>query len=146
MKATIKNIFNPGIYSNTVSIALLFLRMSAGVFMLTHGVGKLPMLVGDGPIQFANPIGVGVTASLALTVFAEVFCSVFLIFGLATRVSAIPLIINMLVAALIVHAPDVFGKKELPLLYSAVYFAIALAGAGKYSVDHWIFKKLRSTR
>jgi len=145
MKAIFKNIFNPGNYSNTVSIASLLLRLSAGLFMLTHGVGKLLMLVGDSPIQFADPIGLGVTASLALTVFAEFFCSVFLIFGVATRFSAIPLIINMLVAALIVHAPDVFGKKELPLLYSAVYFAIALAGAGRYSVDHWIFKKLSIT-
>jgi putative oxidoreductase len=146
MKATIKNIFNPGNYSNTVSIASLLLRLSAGVFMLTHGVGKLLMLVGDSPIQFANPVGLGVTTSLVLTVFAEAFCSVFLIFGLATRVSVIPLIITMLVAAFIVHAPDVFGKKELPLLYSAVYFAIALAGAGKYSADYWIFKKLSITR
>jgi putative oxidoreductase len=145
MKATMINIFNPGNYSNTVSIASLLLRLSAGVFMLTHGVGKLFMLVGDNPIQFADPIGLGETTSLVLAVFAEVFCSVFLIFGIATRVSVIPLIITMLVAALLVHAPDVFGKKELPLLYSAVYIALALTGAGKYSVDHWIFKKLRLT-
>jgi putative oxidoreductase len=78
---------------------------------------------------------------LALAVFAEVFCSLLLIFGIATRLAAIPLIITMLVAAFIVHANDGFGRQELPLLYSAVFFAIAIAGAGKISFDHWIYRK-----
>jgi putative oxidoreductase len=77
-----------------------------------------------------------------LTVFAEVFCSIFLIFGFATRLSSIPLLITMLVAILIVHAPDEFGRKELPLLYAVVYFVILLLGAGKYSVDQWLYQRM----
>ena len=41
------------------------------------------------------------------------------------------------------HAPDSFTRKELPLLYATIYIVIALAGAGKYSADNWIFKKLK---
>jgi uncharacterized membrane protein YphA (DoxX/SURF4 family) len=26
-------------------------------------------------------------------------------------------------------------------LYAAVYVAIAIAGAGKYSIDYWIYKR-----
>jgi len=140
MKALIKRSFDTGSYPDSISISLLLLRVIAGVFMLTHGYGKFLSLFADGPVQFADPIGIGVTASLILAVFAEFFCSIFLIFGVATRFSAIPLLITMLVAALIVHAPDPFARKELPLLYAAVYIAIAIAGAGKYSVDNWIFK------
>lgn len=143
MKALIKKIFDTGNYPKNISISLLFLRIVVGVFMLTHGYGKFLMMTGDGPIQFADPLGMGVTASLILAVFAEFFCSIFLIFGVATRLSAIPLLITMLVAALIVHAPDAFTRKELPLLYAATYLVIALAGPGKYSVDNWIFKKLK---
>lgn len=143
MKKLIRNVFYPGEYPQYLSLALLLLRLAVGVLMLTHGYGKLLHLFGDDPIQFADPIGIGVTASLVLAVFAEVVCSVFLISGFATRLSAIPLLITMLVAALIVHAPDAFGRKELPLLYGAVYLAIALAGAGKYSVDNWIYKKIK---
>ncbi len=111
--------------------------------MLTHGYGKFLMLTGDGQVQFADPIGIGETASLILAVFAEFICSILLILGVATPLSALPLLITMLVAALIVHAPDPFTRKELPLLYAAVYLVIAIAGAGKYSFDNWLFKKLK---
>jgi putative oxidoreductase len=143
MKALIKKSFDPGNYHNSISISLLFLRIIVGIFMLTHGFGKFLLLISDGPIKFADPIGMGVTVSLVLAVFAEFICSIFLIFGFASRFSAIPLLITMLVAALIVHATDPFIRKELPLLYASIYLVIALAGAGKYSVDNWIFKKLK---
>lgn len=135
-----KSIFNPGNYPSNINYILLILRLVAGGFMLTHGLGKFIKLFGSDPIQFADPIGLGVTASLILTVFAEVLCSAFLILGLATRLSAIPLLITMLVAAFVVHATDGFGKQELPLLYAAMYLVIAIAGAGKYSIDKKIYK------
>lgn len=137
----IKKLLHPGNYPRNIDYALLILRITVGGFMMTHGIGKFINLFGDSPIQFADPIGIGVTASLALAVFAEVFCSIFLIFGFATRFSAIALLITMLVAALIVHAPDAFSRKELPLLYAAIYLVLAITGAGKYSVDNWIYKK-----
>jgi len=142
MTIMIKNIFNPGNYPQKIDLGLLMLRLSAGIFMLSHGIGKFSKLSGDEPIKFADPIGVGETASLALTVFAEVFCSLLLIFGLATRLAAIPLLFTMLVIVLIVHVHDGFGKQELPLLYSMVYLTIAIAGAGKISMDNWIYKKI----
>lgn len=142
MKAILKKAFNTGNYPNSISISLLLLRLIVGVFMLTHGYGKFVMLIGDGPIQFADPIGIGVTASLVLTVFAEFFCSIFLILGIATRFSAVPLLVVMLVAVFIVHRDDGFGKQELPLLYATTYFILAIAGAGKLSLDEWIYKRI----
>ncbi|PKP11297.1 MAG: DoxX family protein [Bacteroidetes bacterium HGW-Bacteroidetes-4] len=142
MKKILNLGLNPGNHSESVSWALLLLRLTVGGLMLTHGYGKLLMLFSEGPIQFPDPIGIGTSLSLILTVFAEVFCSLFLIFGLASRAAAIPLLITMWVAALIVHAPDAFSRKELPLLYSAVYIAILLIGSGKYSIDNILFKKV----
>lgn len=136
----IKSIFNPGSYPGNINLALLLLRVAAGVFMLTHGTGKVSTLFGDEPIAFADPIGLGETASLVLAAFAEFLCSILLIFGLATRFAAIPLLITMLVAALIIHQTDGFGKQELPLLYAVIYLSIALAGAGKISLDHLIYQ------
>lgn len=138
----IKSIFYPGSYPNPINVMLLLLRLAAGVFMLTHGVGKVSTLFGDEPIAFADPIGIGETPSLILAAFAEFLCSVFLIFGFVTRLAAIPLLITMLVAAIIVHADDEFGRKELPLLYAVIFLSIALAGAGKISTDHWIYQHL----
>lgn len=142
----IKSIFNPGRYPNTINLALLLLRVAAGAFMLTHGMGKFSNLVGDEPISFADPIGIGEPASLVLAVFAEVLCSILLIFGIATRFAAIPLLITMLVAVFIIHANDEFGRKELALLYAIIYLSIAIAGAGKISVDYWIYQKTNRKR
>lgn len=141
MKTMINNIFNPGIYPKNINLALLLLRLTVGVFMLSHGIGKFSMLFGDEPIMFADPIGVGETPSLALAVFAEVLCSILLIFGIATRIAAIPLFVTMLVAVFIVHQNDGFGKQELPLLYLMVYLSFSITGAGKISIDNWLFKK-----
>lgn len=143
MKEIIKSWFDTGNYSNPVSLSLLSLRVVTGIFMLTHGYRKLLMLTGGGPFQFADPIGVGVTVSLILAVFAEVLCSLLLIAGLATRFSALPLLFTMIVAALIVHADDGFARQELPLLYASVYLVLVIAGPGRFSLDNLIHKKLK---
>jgi len=140
MKQITKNIFNSGDYPNNVNIALLILRVVVGIFMLTHGWGKMQTLFGSEPIQFADPMGLGATASLVLVVFAEVLCSILLIIGFATRFTAIPLLITMLVAAFIIHINDGFGKQEFALLYGLIYLTIAIVGAGKYSLDYIISK------
>ena len=142
MLLMIKNIFNPGNYPLKINLVLLMLRVTVGAFMLSHGIGKFSKLFGDDPIKFADPIGVGVTASLTLTVFSEVFCSWFLIFGIATRLAAIPPLITMLVVVFIVHLNNGFDKQELPLLYVVVYLTIAITGAGKISIDNWVYKKI----
>lgn len=121
----------------------MLLRLTVGVLMLTHGVGKLSALLAEGPIQFPDPIGLGAATSLTLAVFAEFFCSILLIFGIGTRLAAIPLLTTMLVAAIIVHANDGIGKQELPLLYASIYLVIAIVGAGKISIDNWIYKKIK---
>lgn len=140
MKQTIKTFLNPGNYSINVDVALLVLRLVIGGFMLTHGIGKFQSLFSGEPIQFPDPMGVGATASLTLAVFSEVFCSILIILGLATRFAAIPLFITMMVAAFIVHKDDGFSRQEFPLLYAVIYSTIALIGPGKYSLDYVIMK------
>lgn len=124
-------------------IGLLILRIAVGCFMMRHGLQKLEMLMGDGPIQFADPLGIGDAATLYLAIFAELICSFLIIIGLATRIATIPLIITMLVAVLIIHAADPIDNKELPSLYLVIYVVLTLTGAGKYSVDYLISGRRR---
>jgi len=130
---------NPG----GVNAWLLLARLSIGIFMLTHGIPKLQNVLA-GNMKFADPIGIGATPSLILVVFAEAICSVLLILGLATRFACVPLIINMSVAAFMVHKHDAFAKKELALLYLVCYLGFLIIGAGKYSIDHMIGGKSKS--
>lgn len=140
MKQILRNIFHPGTYPHHINTMLLILRLVAGIFMLTHGMGKMQTLIGSEPIRFGDPLGVGATASLALAVFAEVFCSVLLIAGFGTRLVTIPLLFTMMVASFVVHINDGFGKQELPFLYAVIYLVIAIMGAGKYSLDYLLVK------
>lgn len=138
----LKKLFNPGTHSTNIDILLLITRVAVGLFMLSHGMGKFSKLTGPEPIAFADPFGMGETTSLALTVFAEVVCSLFLLFGLATKISTLPLIITMLTAVFVVHLHDPFSQKELGLFYLLIYLIILVAGPGRYSIDNWIYKKL----
>lgn len=102
--------------------------------MLTHGWPKLQKVI-NGNFQFGDPLGIGPEASLILTVFAEVVCSILLILGLATRLAVIPLITTMAVAFFIVHAADDFKTKELALIYLSIFLCIFFTGPGKLSLD-----------
>ncbi|MGB0176565.1 MAG: DoxX family protein [Owenweeksia sp.] len=114
----------------------LLLRITFGGIMLTHGWPKAQTLINDwGSIKFADPIGIGETASLILTVFAELICALLVTIGYKTRLATIPLIITMVIASLIIHGNDPFGRKEMSLLYLGGYLAIALLGPGKWSAD-----------
>jgi putative oxidoreductase len=130
-----KKLFRTSISENTLSFALLGLRLTAGSFILTHGIPKLLRLFSGNEIRFMNFLGLGPTISLSLAVFAEFLCAVLLIFGLATRLAAIPLSITMFTAAFVAHGDDPFGTKEKPLLFLVIFLFLLIAGPGKYSVD-----------
>ncbi len=132
---------NPGNYNKKLNLTFFLFRLTAGGLMLTHGMGKFNMLFGSEPIQFPDPLGVGETTSLALAVFTEVFCAMLIMIGLVTRFASIALLITMLVAAFIFHADDPIVKQELSLLYASIYFVITMTGAGKFSIDNWIYSR-----
>lgn len=122
-------------------LGLLGLRVAVGSMMLFgHGLGKLDK-IGAGPIEWADPIGVGPAASLYLAIFAEVVCAGLLALGLFTRFAAIPLLITMLVAAFIVHADDPWNKQEFALLYAVPFLTLLLTGGGRASLDHLLFSR-----
>jgi len=118
--------------------AVLILRLGGGAFILTHGIPKL-MKVFAGDMAFGDPIGLGPGLSLVLSAFAEGICGILLLFGLGTRLAAVPLVINMAVAGFIAHAGDPFGTKEKALLFLIVFIVLFFTGGGKYSLDQKFF-------
>ena len=124
-------------HKNSFDIAALVLRLAGGGLMLTHGIPKLMKVLG-GDLSFGDPIGIGAAPSLLLTVFAEVICAFLVLIGFKTKWASVPLLITMLVAALIVHGADPLGKKELALLYFAIYLVLFAIGGGKFSVDRLV--------
>ncbi len=122
------------------NFAMLLFRIVVGSMMIKIGYNKLThfndMLTG--PMAFQSMLGIGAKTELALLVFAEFFCSVFLILGLFTRLAAIPLIIAMCVAFFMAHHAEVFTKEgnlQAALVYLCSYIVLLLLGPGKISVD-----------
>jgi len=135
------NTYRTNLNLKNVDLGLLIFRVAIAALMLTHGVPKLLDFFGPDEIKFGDPIGLGENLSFTLVVFAEFICAVFILLGFLTRFAAIPIIITMAVAALIVHMPDGFGKQELPLLFMFGFILLAFTGAGKYSVDFFLQNK-----
>jgi putative oxidoreductase len=131
--------FNSGIRDTKTSLAILILRIAFGGLMLTHGFPKLNNFSNIAP-NFMNFMGLSGSLSLGLTIFAELFCAILIMLGVATRITILPLIVTMLVAIFIAHGADPIAKKEMALLYLSAYSAIFISGAGKFSVDAMIRK------
>ncbi len=116
-------------------LSLLLFRLALGCMMI-YG-HAWPKIDNYDVLQhsFADPIGLGSKLSLQLAIFAEAGCSVFLIFGLWTRLALLPLLFTMGIVVFKVNAAAEFGKIELALLYMIGYLLLLILGPGKYSVD-----------
>lgn len=140
-----KRLLNVNKAAATTDTALLVARIGIAVLMLSHGIPKMMMLFSGAPVQFPPVMGLSAELSLGLAVFAEVFCSILILAGFATRLASVPLIVTMLVAVFIIHAADPFGKQEPALQYLLVYIVLLFAGSGKYSVDYLLQRKSATT-
>lgn len=125
--------------AGSFSAAMFILRLGLGVLMMNYGYQKL---VHFGAMQhkFMNFMGLGSSISLALVVFAEFFCSIFIVLGLFTRLSTIPLIINMSVALFVAHHGHIFSDGEKAAMYLTGFLVILFVGPGKASIDGMIGK------
>lgn len=119
----------------------LILRLALGALILFHGVSK----VISGP---AFILGLAAKAGLPswigyLVYVGEVLVPLMIIFGVWTRLGALIIAGNMLVAVWLVHMGDLTAidpqtggwKLELQGMYLATALALALLGAGRYSVS-----------
>lgn len=140
------------------SLGLLILRVGLGVYMATHGWGKVQMVI-DGKLdQFGDPIGIGPAASLILAAGAEFVCALLVAVGLGTRLAAIPVVFTMAVAAFIAHSAnpwtagegyrlymekqaESWASKEPAMMFLIGFLALVFTGAGKYSVDAMLFRR-----
>lgn len=139
-------IFSTAQNKGLTSSMLFLVRATVSCFMLVHGIGKWHMLMsGADTSQFPDPLGVGHSASLGLAVFAEVVCSGLLFVGFATRLVVVPLIVTMIIAVFVIHGSHGFAERELGSLYLLIYLLLFITGSGKYSVDHFIYKKTKAT-
>ena len=119
--------------------AKLLLRLALGVLILLHGISKIK----GGPGFIVDVVTkAGLPSALAYLVYiGEVVAPVLLIVGLFTRVAALIVAVNMLFAIGLVHMSQLMSisktggwELELQGIYLGTAVAIALLGAGRFSV------------
>jgi len=122
----------------------LVARIVTGWVFLWTGWGKLTHL----PLVTQNFEGWGIPAPGLLAPVAsgiEFFGGIFLLLGLLTRISAGALGVVMIVAVAAVQWPDVdsfltlVGLEEI--MYLALFLWLAIAGAGRVSIDHYLERR-----
>jgi putative oxidoreductase len=128
--------------NRTLDLALLLLRLTfGGLLMGLWGKDKLLQLLTQNPVQFVNFLGLGDQISLALCVFAEVFCAALVAMGLFTRWACVPLLFNMIVAMAIGHNDQPFSAREHAITYLIPFLVIFLLGPGWYSLDSLVRRR-----
>ena len=130
-----KKILSTGYSDTAFNLAMLLLRVVTGfMLMYNHGLSKVSNFSSLSS-TFPDPLHIGGKFSLGLSIFAELFCSMFLILGLFTRLAAFAVIVNLAVAVFIVHSGQPLQKAELAILYLTNAFILILIGPGRVSVD-----------
>lgn len=132
-------------------LALFVLRLMLAVVFVYHGSQKL-FGAFDGPGMSGwtgslAEMGVPVPALAAwASALTEFFGGILLGFGVLTRLVAVPMITNMLIAIVLVHAGAFGASKggmEFPLTLAVVLFALLAAGPGRFSVDQALDRRVR---
>ncbi|MHA6625923.1 DoxX family protein [Pseudonocardia sichuanensis] len=129
--------------------ALLVARLVLGVVLVAHGWQKV---VTNGLGATAEGFaGMGVPLAPVSAAFAglvELVGGVLLVAGAATAVVGVLVVLDMIGAALLVHAANgVFasdGGWELVGVIGALALVLAAVGAGRFSVDHALASRRRT--
>ena len=129
------------------NVALLLIRIAAGVVFLYHGSAILfGAFGGPGPQGFAAHMHAPAIIGYLLGI-AQFAGGLAIITGLLIRVGAVCIIIVMLGAIFLVHLPHGFdvskGGMEYPLTQLLIALALLIAGAGAYSLGSRLPEGLR---
>jgi putative oxidoreductase len=117
------------------NFALLVQRVATGLLLLIgHGLPKIQNF-SDMSATFYDPMRVGHRNSLVLVILAELFCSMFLVLGLFTRIVAFIIVFELSVAVFIFHHGAPLKTIELPAMFLVSAFTIMFVGPGRISAD-----------
>lgn len=117
----------------------LILRATLAILILFHGISKVIHGPGDIPAAVAR---MGLPPAMGYLVYVgEVIAPLLVLFGIWTRVGAVVIAINMVVAILLAHTSQLWMLSktggwalELQGMYLVAALAVALLGAGRYSI------------
>jgi putative oxidoreductase len=126
-------------------IPVLLVRLFIGYFFFETGWAKIGNL--DEMAERFTGWGIPFPAfSAALSAYTELIGGALVVPGLVTRLAALSLCVNMVVAILVVNIKRVSGLDEFvelsEPLYALVFLWLLFAGPGQASLDHVVWRRL----
>lgn len=141
MKTIFFRLMQSNVGSNRNNRALLFFRTIVCLeLIIVHGLKKLGVGV-EIPEVVPNPLGLPETLNFIFATCANILFPTFIIFGIFTRLSTLPVLAVTLTGYFIVHGGDSLIERDIPFMYSLCFLLILLLGPGKYSLDTMLSKK-----
>jgi putative oxidoreductase len=139
------NVFSTRPSDRQLGIGLLVLRLALGAVFLVHGGQKLFIGGFGGTAGMLAQMGIP-AASIIGPVLAvvEPLAGAALVLGLLTHVAGLAVAIDMLGAILTFHRLHGFFVPigiEFPMMLCASGFALAMLGAGPFSIDEALSKR-----
>ncbi|MBX9825023.1 MAG: DoxX family protein [Xanthobacteraceae bacterium] len=137
-------------YDNVRDFSWLLVRLTAGGFLLIHGIQKLTLnsIAGFAANSLARR-GIEPSVPLAYAVFfLETVGALCIMFGLFTRLFAAAIGIQFLIIVFVAHWAPGFpwnrpgGGWEYPAFWGLIIAAIGLRGGGPYSLDRKLGREL----
>jgi putative oxidoreductase len=132
-----------------LDIALLVLRLVLAAVFITHGYQKVFGFGISGVVGMFTKMGVPLATLVAPFISVlEFLGGIALLFGAFTRVAAFLLACDMLGAIILVHGPNGYAAPkgvEAVLGNFGMAIAIALLGAGAYSIDALLSRRSSPT-
>jgi uncharacterized membrane protein YphA (DoxX/SURF4 family) len=154
------------IFATSAPVAVILIRLVVGAVFFSEGIQKF-LFAGENGIGRFTRIGIPAPEVMAPFVgVVEIVCGTLILLGLLTRLAAIPLIIDMLVAILSTKIPILLGhgfwgfslgkvsyygfwgmaheaRTDFAMLLGTIFLLIV--GAGRWSVDARITNRRSST-
>ena len=128
-----------------LALGIALVRIITGVIFIAHGYMKFFVMGIAGTTGFFSQVGVPAPSLMAPFVATlEVAGGIALVIGLLTRLAALGLAIDMLVAILLVRLKGGFfapNGAEFEILLCVACVALVIAGAGALSVDESIARR-----
>jgi len=132
------------ILQNFQSLSLFLARLAVAYGFYDPAIKKWQDI--DGIATWFGSMGIPFpTLNAYMAASTEALGVVLLTIGLFTRLISVPLMVVMVVAIMTVHLAHGFSAGdngfEIPLYYMLFLFIFASHGAGKFSVDYFLFEK-----